>query len=145
LYIIPNRGGDLIRDENHINFGFSCGFCYELRGDKYSGQIHFSYIVCADDADQYLPSLRQAQSQIEYLICTRINAEETSEHFSSPLIGFRVTELPSLLITLSMNGEPTLLPLTSITMLRKEELSTATSIKDDNDSQASIIVEFVTR
>ena len=92
----------------------------------------------ADDADQYLPSMRQAQSQIEYLICTRINAEETSEYFSSPLIGFRVAELPCFLIAVSTNGEPTLLPLTSTTLLRKNDSSTLLAANDNDQKQVRV-------
>lgn len=93
-----------------------------------------------EDADQYLPSLRQSQSMIEYLICTRINADDPSQHFSSPLIGFRITEHPCFLIALSVNGELTSLPLTSTTLVRQtKKVPAITEINDENDSQVRTV------
>ncbi len=86
-----------------------------------------SLISFAEESDKYLPSLAQSQTSVEYLICTQINGDESSLLSSSPLIGFRVTELPCYLLALSLSGEFTVLPLTSTTLVRRSKaLATAT-------------------
>lgn len=80
---------------------------------------------------------------IEYLICTRINAEGPSQQLSSPLLGFRIAEQPCFLIALSLNGEITSLPLTSTTLLRKTNVPTISAISDENDAQVGGIVKEI--
>ncbi|KAK7604834.1 hypothetical protein V9T40_006020 [Parthenolecanium corni] len=97
-----------------------------------------------EDAEKFLPSLRQSQSYIEYLLCTRISGDETSQLCSSPLIGFRVTELPCYMIGFSSAGELIIEPLTSTIVLAKASNLEESTVADDNDSQLRN-QEFVNR
>lgn len=91
-----------------------------------------------EDAEKFLPSLRQSQSYIEYLLCTRISGDETSQLCSSPLIGFRVTELPCYMIGFSSAGELIIEPLTSTIVLAKASNLEESTVADDNDSQLRV-------
>lgn len=91
-----------------------------------------------DDADQFLPSLRESQSYIEYLLCTRICGDELSQLCSSPLIGFRVTELPCYMVGLSSAGEFITMPLTSTTLLPKTSNFEESTVPDGCDSQLRV-------
>ena len=98
-----------------------------------------SFYYFTDDADKYLPSLRQIQSSVEYLICTKVSAKETSDT-SSPIVGLQITEYPCLLIALLADGEVSTSFLTSTALTQNTVVS---PFFESNDKKLEVSKSFI--
>ncbi|XP_065201215.1 nuclear pore complex protein Nup88 isoform X2 [Planococcus citri] len=100
------------------------------------------YAKCDEDAaDKYLPSLRQIQSSVEYLICTKVTAKQSKDVFS-PIVGLHITEYPCLLIALLNNGDVSTLFLTTTTFTQNTVISPFFELSDKRQEVESFDVHI---